>query len=82
MQSNECEAEIRGEHARNRQRVLDHMRAFPFAQYSVEVAAALGMRFSSAATLLRTLERDGLLTSEFRPAVRSGLGRRYYKAVV
>lgn len=72
-------AEIRAERARTRRRVLDHLRAIDRAEYSVEVAAALGVRFSAAASHLRTLERDGLLVSEFRPAVRSGLGRRYYR---
>lgn len=71
-------AELRANRQQLRDDVLDHVTHSTVAVYSVEVAKALGARIATVASVLRTLEAEGLLLSEFRPAVRSGLGRRYY----
>lgn len=51
--------------------------------YSVEVAAALGLRLSRVSTHLRALEQEGALVSRFEPpgerGCTSGLGRRYFR---
>lgn len=52
-------------------------------RYSVEVADALGLdvrrTYSQVAYALKALELEGVLTSRFESAPRSGLGRRYYR---
>lgn len=63
------------------QMVLAYVTHIAVPVYSLEVAARFGLRVSAAYRHLKTLEGEGLLTSEFRPAVGQGIGRRYFWAV-
>jgi len=65
--------------AKDLKAALDALRKYG-ELYAVELAGFLGLRYSKAKSILRTLEGQGKVESRLDRSPVSGLGRRYYRA--